>query len=175
MGWVIITTPLPLSPREWSGNHCTGGWVGPRADLDGCGKSLYSTGIRSPYLQPITSWCRWRFHVTYVRYKFISLCRHHICKVCLTTNIFYISPAQISLVQLDVVVTRVPPWSRTLAETFARPPCCFLMFCQRFPYQNMGLRISPRCVTVHQDPKVRGPMSPTLHKVMPFPLCYWLG
>jgi len=38
---------LPAYCRERPGNHCIGGWVGPRADLDGCGKSL-PTGIRSP-------------------------------------------------------------------------------------------------------------------------------
>jgi hypothetical protein len=27
------------SPRERPGINCIGGWVGPRADLDGCGKS----------------------------------------------------------------------------------------------------------------------------------------
>ena len=38
-GWVVSTTPRPLYPRERPGTHCTGGWVGPRAGLDGCGKS----------------------------------------------------------------------------------------------------------------------------------------
>jgi hypothetical protein len=38
-GWVVITTPRPLYPRERSGTHCTGGWVGPRGGLDRCGKS----------------------------------------------------------------------------------------------------------------------------------------
>ena len=28
-----------LYPRERPGTHCTGGWVGPRAGLDSCGKS----------------------------------------------------------------------------------------------------------------------------------------
>ena len=28
-----------LYPRERPGNHCTGGWVGPRAGLERCGKS----------------------------------------------------------------------------------------------------------------------------------------
>jgi hypothetical protein len=37
--WVVNATPLPLYPREWPGTHCIGGWVGPRAGLDGCGKS----------------------------------------------------------------------------------------------------------------------------------------
>ena len=39
MGWVVNTTPRPLYPREQPGAHCIGGWVGPRAGLDGCGKS----------------------------------------------------------------------------------------------------------------------------------------
>jgi hypothetical protein len=44
---VVSTTPRPLYPRERPGTHCTGGWVGPRAGLDVCEKSL-PTGIRSP-------------------------------------------------------------------------------------------------------------------------------
>jgi hypothetical protein len=36
-----------LYPRERHGSHCTGGWVGPRAGLDRCGKSP-PIGIRSP-------------------------------------------------------------------------------------------------------------------------------
>jgi hypothetical protein len=35
--------------RERPGTYCTGGWVGPGAGLDRCGKSLH-TGIRSPDL-----------------------------------------------------------------------------------------------------------------------------
>ena len=38
-GWAVNATPRPLYPRARSGTHCTGGWVGPRAGLDGCGKS----------------------------------------------------------------------------------------------------------------------------------------
>ena len=47
-GGGVSTTPRPLYPRERPGTHCTGGWVGPRAGLDGCGKSRTPTGIRSP-------------------------------------------------------------------------------------------------------------------------------
>ena len=39
MGWVVNATHLPLYPRERPGTHCIGGWVGPMAGLDGCGKS----------------------------------------------------------------------------------------------------------------------------------------
>ena len=31
--------PAALYPRERPGTHCTGGWMGPRAGLDRCGKS----------------------------------------------------------------------------------------------------------------------------------------
>ena len=42
-GWL---TPRLLYPWEGPGIHCTEGWVGPRAVLDGCGKSR-PTGTRS--------------------------------------------------------------------------------------------------------------------------------
>jgi hypothetical protein len=37
---VVNATTQPLYPREISGTHCIGGWVDPRAGLDGCGKYL---------------------------------------------------------------------------------------------------------------------------------------
>jgi hypothetical protein len=37
-GCVVSTTPRLLYPRERPGTHCTGGWVGLRADLDVCEK-----------------------------------------------------------------------------------------------------------------------------------------
>jgi hypothetical protein len=37
---VINAKPRLLYPREGPGTHCLRGWVGPRAGLDGCGKSL---------------------------------------------------------------------------------------------------------------------------------------
>jgi hypothetical protein len=39
--------PAAFYPRERSGNHCTGSWVGPRAGLDGA-ENLAPTGIRCP-------------------------------------------------------------------------------------------------------------------------------
>jgi len=48
MGWVVNATPLQLYPlRKVPGTHCIGGWVGPSAGLDGCGKS-------APRLDPQT-------------------------------------------------------------------------------------------------------------------------
>ena len=44
---MVNATPRPLYPPERPSTHCTGGWVGRRAGLDGCGKSR-PTGIRSP-------------------------------------------------------------------------------------------------------------------------------
>jgi hypothetical protein len=41
--------PAALSPGKRLGTHCIGGWVGPRASLDGCGNSSPpAPGIRSP-------------------------------------------------------------------------------------------------------------------------------
>ena len=49
MGWVVNATPWPLYPRERPFTHCIGGWVGPRAGLDGCGKShLHRDSIPGP-------------------------------------------------------------------------------------------------------------------------------
>jgi hypothetical protein len=44
---VVSTTPRPLYPQERPSTQYTGGWVGPRADLDMREKSCL-TGIRSP-------------------------------------------------------------------------------------------------------------------------------
>jgi hypothetical protein len=41
--------PAALNPRDRPGTHCTEGWVGPRAGLDGR-KILPPPGIRSPNL-----------------------------------------------------------------------------------------------------------------------------
>jgi hypothetical protein len=34
-----LHAPAALLPGKRPGTHCIGGWVGPRAGLDGCGKS----------------------------------------------------------------------------------------------------------------------------------------
>ena len=39
MGWVVNATHRPPYPRERPGTHCIGGWVDPRAGLNGSGKS----------------------------------------------------------------------------------------------------------------------------------------
>ena len=67
--------PAALYPRERSGTHCTGGWVGPRAGLDMCGKSR-PTGFRSsdrPARSQSLYRIRSRSTVTYEQ-LWISLC-----------------------------------------------------------------------------------------------------
>ena len=44
--------PAALYPRERPGTHFTGGWVGPRAGLDGA-ENLVPTGILSRTVQPV--------------------------------------------------------------------------------------------------------------------------
>jgi len=55
MRWMVNATPRPLYPREKDGTYCIGGWVGPRASLDGCGKSRPPPVFDSRTVQPITS------------------------------------------------------------------------------------------------------------------------
>ena len=58
---MVNATPRPLYPWEKrQGTHFIGGWVGPRAGLDGCGKSA-PTGIWSPD-HPIRSESLYRLH-----------------------------------------------------------------------------------------------------------------
>jgi len=45
MGWEVYATSQPLYLRERFGTPCIGGWVGPRAGLDGCGKSRPPPGF----------------------------------------------------------------------------------------------------------------------------------
>ena len=55
MGWVVNATPRPLYPGERPGTHYIGDWVGPRAGLDGCGKSLPLPGFDPRTVQPVAS------------------------------------------------------------------------------------------------------------------------
>jgi len=47
-------TPAVLPPGKKCRVHCTGGRVGPRVGLDGCGHPR-TTGVRSRNVQPIAS------------------------------------------------------------------------------------------------------------------------
>ena len=54
-GWVISNTPQPLYPPERPCTHFTGGWVDPRAGLEGCGKSCPPPGFDPRTVQPVAS------------------------------------------------------------------------------------------------------------------------
>jgi len=42
-------------PLVMTGTHCIGGWVGPRAILDRCGKSHLPPGFDPRTVQPVAS------------------------------------------------------------------------------------------------------------------------
>jgi hypothetical protein len=48
-----VPAALPLGKRP--GTHCIGGWVGPRAGLDGCKKSRLLPGFDPRTVQPVAS------------------------------------------------------------------------------------------------------------------------
>jgi len=52
--WSAARPGRTLPPRETLGTHFTGGWVGPRAGLDGR-KNLIPTGIQTRNFQPVVS------------------------------------------------------------------------------------------------------------------------
>jgi len=47
--------PAALYPRERPCAHCTGGWVGPRAGLDRCGKSRHPPGFDLRTVQSVAN------------------------------------------------------------------------------------------------------------------------
>jgi hypothetical protein len=58
MGWVVSATPRPFYPTHpWKRvcTLCVRGWLGPRAGLDGCGKSRLLPPVFDPrIMQPVT-------------------------------------------------------------------------------------------------------------------------
>jgi hypothetical protein len=79
-GCVVTITLRPPLPRERPGTHCTGGWVGPGAGLDRCGKSS-RTGIRSPDLPARSeSLYRLRYLDSPMRMvRLINMCLNETC------------------------------------------------------------------------------------------------
>jgi len=57
MEWVVNATPRPLYPQERPGTHGIGGWVGPRAGLDRCGKFRPPPAFDPRTVQPVASRC----------------------------------------------------------------------------------------------------------------------
>jgi hypothetical protein len=47
--------PAAFYPRKRPGTHCTGGWLGPWAGLDKCGKSRPPAGFDPRTVQPVAS------------------------------------------------------------------------------------------------------------------------
>jgi hypothetical protein len=47
--------PAALPPGNRPGTYCTGGWVGPRAGLDGCEKSRPKPGFDPRTIQLVAS------------------------------------------------------------------------------------------------------------------------
>jgi hypothetical protein len=45
-----LHAPAALPAGKNPGTHCTGGWAGPRGDLDACGENTiyWPTGVRNP-------------------------------------------------------------------------------------------------------------------------------
>jgi hypothetical protein len=52
MGWVVNATSRSLYPRERSGTHCKGGWVGPRAGRNGA-ENLAPPGFDPRTVKPV--------------------------------------------------------------------------------------------------------------------------
>jgi len=55
MGCVINAGLCRFTVGETIGTHCMGGWVEPRAGLDGSGKSRPSPGFDRRAVQPVAS------------------------------------------------------------------------------------------------------------------------
>jgi len=55
MEWVVNSQPWSLYLRESPGTYCIGGWVGPRACLDGCGKSRFPRGFDPRTVQSVAN------------------------------------------------------------------------------------------------------------------------
>jgi hypothetical protein len=55
MGWVVKATPWPLYPRERTGTHFIGVWVGPRPGLDGYEKSRFPPEFDRRTVQALAS------------------------------------------------------------------------------------------------------------------------
>ena len=63
--------PAALPPRKSPGTHCTGGWVGPRAGLDGCGKSRLLPEFDLQTFHPVAS--RYTDWAIRANFMFLSL------------------------------------------------------------------------------------------------------
>jgi len=87
MGWVVSATPQPLYPRERPGTNCAGGWVGPRAGLNGCGKSRPPPRFDPRNVQPVAE----------VNTVPIGMC-HSVTGTSRSIHLTFLPPSCLSLV-----------------------------------------------------------------------------
>ena len=106
MEWVVNATPRPLFPRERPGTNRTGGWVGPRARLDGCRKSC-----PAPEFDP------WTVQSVASRYTSYAIPALFIIYYSFTASIYY--RAYILFVHGDMIPLRMikPEIIITIPET----------------------------------------------------------
>ena len=57
MRWLVNATLRPLYSRERASTQYTGIWVGPRAGLNGCGKTRPLPGFGPRTVKPVASRC----------------------------------------------------------------------------------------------------------------------
>ena len=87
--------PAALYPRERPSTHCTGGWVGPRAGLDRCGKSHPHPGFDPRTVQPVASrYADWATRPTYQRHTSIYVQLQPFCSINSIQNSSFKFPAQ---------------------------------------------------------------------------------
>jgi hypothetical protein len=98
--WVVNSTPQPaLYPRERPGTHCTGGWVDPRAGLDGRKISPHRDSIPGPS----SPWCT-------------NLClKHLLYNLCLKHLLYKLVSETLTL--------------RLVSETFTVQTCVWNIYC----------------------------------------------
>ena len=85
-GWGVSVTRQPLfTPGKDSGTHCTGDWVGPRADLDSCGKFRLPPGFDPGTVLPVT-----------IRYTDWANYSVKLCQITLTLCIYCVMNISLS-------------------------------------------------------------------------------
>ena len=103
--------PVALYPRERPGTHCTGGWMGPRAGLDRCGKSCPPPGFDPRTAQPVASrYTHWATRPTiclYCFFTFYSFCFHFF------VSMLFLLPA-FSLIFFTTCLSTQTIWFRFL-------------------------------------------------------------
>jgi len=74
--------PAALPPWERPGTHCIGGWVGPRAGPDRCGKISPPPGFNPQTVQPIASHYTDSYRGPQVKAKWASKIYYSFVKSC---------------------------------------------------------------------------------------------